>query len=120
MLDISIERIGQLGIVGCRGSIGNFEAASELRRAGMALSDSRFIVLDLSEVIALEGGGLGEVVFLQRWAHRQNIQFGIFNPRKAVRDRLELIRLIQPINAVSLQELMTILADANAQVPVAA
>lgn len=114
MLDISIEKIGQLGIVGCRGSVGNFEAASELRTAGMSLNDSRFIVLDLSEVIAFEGGGLGVLVFLQRWAERQNIEFGVFNPRKAVRERLELIRLIQPIKAVSLKELMTHLADANA------
>jgi anti-anti-sigma regulatory factor len=120
MLDISIERIGELGIVGCRGSIGCFEAASELRRAGMSLSDSRFIVLDLSEVIAFEGGGLGVLVFLQRWAHKQNIEFRVFNPRKAVRERLDLIRLIQPIDAISLKELMTLLADANTEVAIAA
>jgi anti-anti-sigma regulatory factor len=120
MLDISIERIGQLGIIGCRGSVGSFEAAFELRRAGMSLSDSQFIVLDLSEVIAFEGGGLGVLIFLQRWAHKQNIEFRVFNPRKAVRERLELVRLIEPIDAVSLKELMGILADANTEMAVAA
>jgi anti-anti-sigma regulatory factor len=113
MLDVSVERIGHLGIVGCRGSIVNFESASELRAAGMSLSDSRVIVLDLSEVIAFEGGGLGVLVFLDRWALKQNIEFRVFNPRKAVRDRLELIRLIQPVKAVSLKELMTLLADGS-------
>ena len=86
----------------------------------MSLRHSQFIVLDLSEVTACEGGGLGMLVFLERWAHDQSIQLRVFNPRKAVRARLELIRSIQPINAVSLQEMMTLLADANSDLAVAA
>ena len=52
MTELSIERMGQLGIVGCRGRMVSSESALELRRAVMSLRDLRFIVLDLSEVIA--------------------------------------------------------------------
>ncbi len=120
MLELSIDTVGSLGIVECRGRIVRSESAFKLRRAVMSLRDSRFIVLDLSAVTALEGGGLGMLVFLERWAHDQGIDFRVFNPRKVVRARLELMSSIQPINAVSLQELMTLLEDANPQMPLAA
>jgi anti-anti-sigma regulatory factor len=120
MLDLFIERIGHLGLVECQGRIVRSEAAFKLRRAVMSLRDSRLIVLDLSEVAALEGGGLGMIVFLERWAHDKGIPLRVFNPRMAVRARLELIRSIQPINAVSLQEMMTMLANANSDIAVAA
>ena len=60
------------------------------------------------------------LVFLGRWAHVQNIEMRVFNPRKAVRERLELMRSIQPINPVSLPELMSRLADENIDTAVAA
>ncbi len=120
MTELSIERMGHLGIVGCRGRMVSSEAALELRSAVMSLRDVRFIVLDLSEVITLEGGSVGMLVFLGRWAHAQKIELRVFNPRKAVRDRLELMRSIQPINPVSLRELTSRLADENVDSALAA
>ena len=120
MLELSIDTIGRLGSGECRGRIVRSEAAFKLRRAVMSLRNSGIIVLDLSEVTAFEGGGLGMLVFLERWAHDQGIDFRVFNPRKVVRARLELMSSIQPINAVSLQELMALLADANPEMPMAA
>ena len=120
MTDLSIERIGRLGIVGCRGRMVSSDAALELRRAVMSLRDSRFIVLDLSEVIVLEGSSVGTLVFLGRWAHDQNIELMVFNPRKAVRERLELMQSIQPINVVSFPELMSLMGDENADTALAA
>lgn len=81
MLDLGIERIGELGIVECTGRIVRSESALKLRRAVTSLEDSRIIVLDLSEVRAIEGGGLGMLLFLERWAHDHEIQFKLFNPR---------------------------------------
>ncbi len=120
MTELSIERMGQLGIVGCRGRMVSSEAALELRRAVMSLRDVPYIVLDLSEVITLEGGSLGMLVFLGRWAHAQHIEMRVFNPRKAVRERLDLMRSIQPLNPVSLGELMSLLAEENMDTAVAA
>jgi len=112
MLDLGIERIGELAIVECIGRIVRSEGAFKLRRAVTSLDDSRIIVLDLSEVSAVEGGGLGMLIFLERWAHDHQIQFKLFNPRKSVRDRLELVRSIRAFDIASLGEMMTLLDNA--------
>jgi anti-anti-sigma regulatory factor len=113
MLTLGIDRIGELGIVECMGRIVRSEAAFTLRRAVMSLADSRIVVLDLSEVSAVEGGGLGMLIFLERWAHDRQIQFKLFNPRKSVRDRLELVRSIRAFDIASLQEVMALLTNAD-------
>ena len=108
MLDLGIERIGELAIVECGGRIVRSEAAFELRRAVTSLEHSQIIVLDLSEMTAVEGGGLGMLIFLERWAHDHQIQFKLFTPRKAVRDRLALVRSIRAFDIASLEEMITI------------
>jgi len=120
MLDLGIDRIGELGIVECIGRIVRSETAFALRRAVTSLADSRIIVLDLSEVSAVEGGGLGMLIFLERWAHDHQIQFKLFNPRKSVRDRLELVRSIRAFDVASLQEMMALLANADCHFALAA
>lgn len=52
-------------------------------------TDARIVVLELSKVHAIGGGGFGMLVFLQRWARDHNIRFLLFNPSKSVRDRLK-------------------------------
>jgi anti-anti-sigma regulatory factor len=80
MLDLHIEKIGELAVVECEGRIVRSEAAFNLREAVTSLRHARIIVLDLSEVRAIEGGGLGMLLFLQRWAYDHDIQFQLFNP----------------------------------------
>ena len=70
-------------------------------------------MLDLSEVSALESGGLGMLIFLERWAHDHQIQFKLFNPRKSVRDRLELVRSIRAFDIIPLDLMMALLANAD-------
>ena len=120
MLNLAIDRIGELGLVECIGRIVRSEAAFNLRRAVTSLEHARIIVLDLSEVSALEGGGIGMLIFLERWAHDRQIQFKLFNPRKSVRDRLELVRSIRAFDILPLDEMMALLANANSHFAVAA
>jgi anti-anti-sigma regulatory factor len=68
MLKINVNNIGDLAVVECEGRIVQSEAAFKLREAVTLQTDARIIVLDLSEVYAIEGGGLGMLLFLQRWA----------------------------------------------------
>jgi hypothetical protein len=44
------------------------EVTLKLREAVTSLGDARVIVLDLSDVRAIESGGPGMLLFLQRWA----------------------------------------------------
>jgi anti-anti-sigma regulatory factor len=120
MLDLGITRIGELSIVECRGRIVRSEAALKLRRTITSLGDSRIIVLDLSEVSAIEGGGLGMLQFLLRWTRDHEIQFKLFSPTKSVRDRLELVRSTPPFHIASLEEMIALLANADSHFAVAA
>jgi anti-anti-sigma regulatory factor len=113
MLNLGIERIGELGIVECVGSIVRCEYAFDVRRAVMSLEDKRIILIDLSEVSAIEDAGLGILIFLEGWAHDHQIQFKLFNPRKSVRDRLELVRSIRAFDIAPLCEVMALLASAD-------
>lgn len=113
MLDLGIERIGDLGIVECAGRIVRSESAFKLRRAVNSLDDCGVIVIDLSEVSAVEGGGLGMLVFLQQWANDHQIQLKLFNPRKSVFDRLQMAGPMRSFDIISLPEMMQLLSGAD-------
>src|SRR5713101_7632999 len=115
MLDLHIEKIGDLAVVECEGRIVRSEAAFKLREAVTALRNARIIVLDLSEVLAIEGGGLGMLLFLQRWAYDHDIQFKLFNPIGSVRDRLELVNSITELDIATLHEMMALLANEDSR-----
>src|SRR5205809_6727226 len=87
MLDVHIEKIGELVVVECEGRVVQNDAAFTLWEAVTSQRNARIIVLDLSEVRAVEGGDLGMLVFLQRWAHDHDIRFKLFNPTKSCASR---------------------------------
>src|SRR5882762_7020629 len=91
MLRINIDNIGDLAIVECEGRIVRSDAAFKLRDAVTSQSDARTVVLELTEVPAIEGGGLGMLIYLQRWARDHGIGLKLFNPSKSVRERLKMV-----------------------------
>jgi anti-anti-sigma regulatory factor len=115
MLSVHIENIGEMAVIECEGRIVRSEAAFELRKAVILQSDARIIVLDLSEVSAIEGGGLGMLVFLQRWADDHDIRLKLFNPRQSVRNRLEHASSMREFDVATLDEMMALLACADSR-----
>lgn len=115
MLTLHIENIGELAVIECDGRIVRSEAAFKLRDAVNSQTEARTIVLDLSEVSVIEGGGLGMLVFLQRWAHDHDIQFQLFNPRSSVRERLNEFSSIRESDILTLDQMMALLARASGQ-----
>jgi anti-anti-sigma regulatory factor len=113
MLSVYIENIGEMAVIKCAGRIVRSEAAFKLREAVNSQSGARIIVLDLSEVSAIEGGGLGMLVFLQQWTHDHGIRLKLFNPRQSVRDRLEHVSFMQEFDIATLDEMMALLARAD-------
>ena len=89
MFSIHVEVIGDVAVVQCEGRIVQSEAAYRLRDAILSQRNARVVVVELSEVDSIEGGGLGMLAFLQRWAHDHNIKLKLFNPSSSVQDRLE-------------------------------
>ena len=89
MFNINIECVGDMAVVQCEGRLVQSEAAFRLRDAILSQRHARVVVVDLSEVRAIEGGGLGMLAYLQRWAHDHNIKLKLFNPCGTVMDRLD-------------------------------
>ena len=117
MLSIHTENIGETAIIECEGGIVGSEAALKLREGVTLQRGARIIVLDLSEVFAIEGGGLGMLVFLQRWAYDHDIRLKLFNPRQSVQDRLEHAKPMREFDTATLDEMMALLVAPTADMP---
>jgi anti-anti-sigma regulatory factor len=120
MLKVTVENIGELAVVECEGRIVGTEAALKLREVVASQTDARIVVLELSEVHAIEGGGLGMLVFLQRWARNHNIRLLLFNPSRSVRNGLKRARSISEFYIPTMEEMMALLTYANSQYATAA
>ena len=120
MFNIHTDKIGDMAVVECEGRIVRSDAAFKLRDAVTSQVDANIVVLDLSEVYALEGGGLGMLVFLQRWARDHDVQLKMFNPSYSVRDILEIASTISEFEIATLHEIMALLAQAECSNSIAA
>jgi anti-anti-sigma regulatory factor len=119
MLLVHVEHIGDMAIVSCKGRIVRSDAAYRLRKAVTSLTESRAVVLDLTEVRAIEGGGLGMLRFLDRWAQEQRIQLKLFGPTDSVKTRLEQTDSTR-FDIATFEEMTALLAHADPQYGVAA
>jgi len=115
MLSIHVEKIGDMAVVECEGTVVQSEAAFKLHEAVTSQQDARIIVLDLSEVRAIEGGGVGMLVSLQRWAYDHDIRLKLFNPTNSVQDRLERASSLPEFDFATLNEMMALLARADSR-----
>ncbi len=113
MLNVHIEKVGDTAVVECEGRIVRSEAAFTLRDAITSQKDARIVVLDLSEVTAIEGGGLGMLAFLQGWTQAHHIRLKLFNPSQSVRDKLEHASSIWAFEIATLDETMPLPALAG-------
>jgi anti-anti-sigma regulatory factor len=113
MLTLTTERIGDVAIVECKGRIVRSEAALKLRNAITSQRDARVVVLDLTEVSAIEGGGLGMLWYLQRWAEEHGIGLKLFHPTGSVKKRLEEESPVQPFHIATIGEMVILLALAE-------
>jgi anti-anti-sigma regulatory factor len=120
MLNITVANIGELAVVGCEGRIVQRESAYKLREAVTSQTDARIVVLELSEVRAIGGGGLGMLVLLQRWAREHNVRFLLFHPSKSVQNKLKRSRSIAEFYISSREEMRALLAYANSRHSLAA
>jgi anti-anti-sigma regulatory factor len=120
MLNITVANIGELAVVGCEGRIVQRESAYKLREAVTSQTDARIVVLELSEVRAIGGGGLGMLELLQRWAREHNVRFLLFHPSKSVQNKLKRSRSIAEFYISSSEEMRALLAYANSRHSLAA
>ena len=113
MLAIHVENLNDLTVIECKGRILRSEEVFKLRDVVRAQVTARIIALDLSEVKAIGGAGLGMLVFLARWARQHNIQLKLFSPSPSVLEGLAQNRSIPNFEIATFHEMMEILAQAD-------
>jgi anti-anti-sigma factor len=108
-LHIKSEQTGDVAVLQCSGRIVRGEAIHFLRDAVTSLKQPRMVVLDLTDVEMLDGGGLGMLVFLHRWTRDHGIQLKLVNPSTFVREMLDLTHLSCVFNISSVEDVVEIL-----------
>jgi anti-anti-sigma regulatory factor len=120
MMAIRVENLGDLAVVECKGRVVRSESVFKLRDVVLSQAHARIIALDLSEVEAMGGGGLGMLVFLDRWARNCGIQFKLFSPSNSVVEGLAGNRSILNFEIATFHEMMSILAQSDGRYALAA
>lgn len=87
MLTVKVERAGDIVVVKCAGRIVRGQEAT-LRNAVLQEKLARMVVLDLSEVDAVDAGGLNLLISLHRWTENNRAHLKLVNPRPFVHEML--------------------------------
>lgn len=109
MLTVDVDRSEDIVVLQCRGRIVRGEATNLLRDAVTAPRNARIIVLDLSDVDAVDGSGLGMLVFLHHWTRNNTVQLKLVNPSPLVREIMERTRLTRIFDVSSVGDALMIL-----------
>src|SRR5215470_17854592 len=103
-LRIKFEQTSDVAVVRCSGRLVRGEALDILKHAVTSLSRLRVVVLDLSEVEMLDGGGLGMLVFLHKWTRAAGVQLKVVNPSSLALEMLTRTRLTSVLDVWSLDD----------------
>lgn len=109
MLTIDVEKTDDVVVVRCCGRVVRGEAVGTLRNAVISERDTRIVVLDLSEVEAIDAGGLTALVSLHHWTRGRGIQLKLVNPSRFVMETLERTGLDQVFDISSLHDALVVL-----------
>jgi anti-anti-sigma regulatory factor len=71
------------------------------------------VVLDLSQLEFMDGGGLNALVSLHHWTRNHGIQLKLVNPSNLVREMLTRTRLNRVFDISSLHDALKVLSGAE-------
>jgi len=118
-LQIESSRAGDVAIVQCKGRLVRGNPLQSLREAVMRFPDARIVVLDLTALENIDGGGLGTLVFLHRWAREHAVQIKLVNANSFIREMLDRTRLTCVFDVSSVEDAVEILCNAEEPMPLA-
>jgi len=108
MLSVRTERAGDVVVVKCTGRIVRGQE-SILRNAVLSEKLARVFVLDLTEVEALDAGGITLLVALHRWTEENRVHLKLVNPRPFVYEMLTRTHLDCVFDISSLHHVISVL-----------
>jgi anti-anti-sigma factor len=109
MLTIDVEKSGDVAVVHCAGRLVRGAEVCTLRNAVISEKNTRIVVLDLSQLKFMDGGGLNSLVSLHHWTRNHGIQLKLVNLSPFVREMLIRTRLNRILDISSLREVLTVL-----------
>ncbi len=109
MFTVGVDRSEDVVVLQCRGRMVRGDATNILRDAVTSQRNPRIIVLDLSDLQALDGSGLGTLVSLYCWTTDNGVQLKLVNPSHMVREMLERTRLAGIFDLSTMDEALMIL-----------
>jgi anti-anti-sigma factor len=112
MLRVIIQHLGERAVICCVGRIVAGREANTLREAVLSQRKRGAVMLDLTRVDAVDGGGIGLLVFLQSWARAVGINLQLLNPAPHVRELLQLTNLDSVFKILSSADPVSSLAEA--------
>ena len=115
-LHIKIEQTRDVAVLECSGRLVRGEALHFLKEAVTSLSRLRIVVLDLSEVEMLDGGGLGMLVFLHKWTRATGIQLKLVNPSNLVLEMLTRTKLTSVLHVSSIVDVVQIFCNSDGSI----
>lgn len=110
MLTVRVERAEDVAIVTVSGRIVRGQE-SKLESAVLAQEFARMVVLDLSDVEALDAGGVSLLVSLHRWTEGRRAHLKLVNPRPFVYDMLTRTHLDCVFDISSLNHALEVLGN---------
>ena len=111
MLRFRIEKLGDIAIIHCAGRI-VFPYASELRTPLLRQLQTRTLVIDLADSIAIDASGLGLLVSLHSWAKQTGTALKLMNVPPRVEQLLQLTKLKSEFEICSVREVLDLLCRA--------
>jgi anti-anti-sigma regulatory factor len=109
MFHSQTEKIGNVAVIQCQGRLIRSDAVFNLRDAIMEQRNVSVILVDLSELESIGGGGIGMLVFLREWASCRGIQLWLFDPPSQIRRSLKQIPSTAGLKVASMHEVLELL-----------
>ena len=113
MLTIDVERVDDVTVVHCAGRLVRGAEVSTLRSAVVSETKARIVVLDLSQLEFMDGGGLNALVALHHWTRNHGVQLKLVNPPSLVNEMLTRTRLHRVFEVSSLHDALKVLSGAR-------
>jgi anti-anti-sigma factor len=109
MLTIDVEKASDVAVVHCAGRLVRGAEVCTLRNAVVSEKNTRIVVLDLSQLEFMDGGGLNALVSLHHWTRNHGIQLKLVNLSPFVREMLIRTRLNGVLDISSLRDVLKVL-----------
>lgn len=93
MLLLKIHNLGNTVVLRCVGRLIRGEELNLLQTTALGCADGKMLILDLTDLSSIDGGGLGLLASLEQWAQHTGHHLRVQNPSPIVRQVLQMTNL---------------------------